>query len=41
MRIICGYKKQDKFEGEESCGQTDIQEEEIGEGNNDTMLKAT
>lgn len=23
---LCGYKKQDKFEGEESCGQTDIQE---------------
>lgn len=38
---LCGYKKQDKFEGEESCGQTDIQEEEIGEDNNDTMPIAT
>lgn len=38
---LCGYKKQDKFEGEESCGQTDIQEKETGEDNKDTMPKAT
>lgn len=27
---LCGYKKRDKFEEVESCGQTDIQEEKIG-----------
>lgn len=38
---LCGYKKQDKFEEEESCGQTDIRKKEKKDDYNDPMPKAT